>query len=499
MINPTDPTLSETRDKIACLVHRLPEEILVEIFSRVVYSPPTPYSLDGVVEMEKNLLKIYQSLHTLLGVPIMHFSGDPKHRGLPQESQEAMELSLERAQGRSLDIAAVIGLELAGFSFIRFDTLERHLSRIRTINLVADDTSYIRRMMDVIVQGPARPSSLLELSLCRRQNEQVGSYRVSRPAPWDHLYSRKSPSFAPFNKLLASLPVLRINGVYIQWDKLVFSNRLTKLRLQEINLGADRIMIGQLHYALASATGLRDFEIVSVESVYDPGAGATQTSMISLPNLESLLVDDLYCNTLFLLFSCIKSRSHRLTLRLTWNSLCFNITSGSRPRVSRHRLLRRVLEQVSVHKLCIHADIHPAFKKFGKLMKSVPMLDTLFLDEAEFTEYCNALERQETQGNEPQSSYFPSFRCLHFSRATIRDMAAFKRMVASHSQSMRQMIIGGCVYASTLPDSEVHHLGEDRDKDKEFISQLEEIIPEVRLTSAGYIPPEFQHDRWQLW
>ncbi|KAG8700226.1 hypothetical protein FRC11_013121 [Ceratobasidium sp. 423] len=434
----------------------------------------------------------------------MDYSGEPERWELLHKYQEAMNVSLERAQGCSLDIAAVLELGRAAFCTVaRFDSLEHNLSQIRTINIVADSPIYIRLLMDILVQGPIEPSSLLELSLCHKQDKEDPFYRmISTPGPFDHVYLRESSELILFNEILESLTVLRLSGVYIHWDMLTFSNRLTKLRLQDINFDTDHTMIHLLYHALTSATGLRDLEIISTETCYDLSttSSPTRIPMISFPNLESLLVDDLYCNTLFFLLRAIKSRSHRLTLRLTRNSLCVKLPRESRPGVVKHRLLRKALEHVPVHKLCIHAALHPTIKKLGKLIKSVPTLDTLFLDEAEFTaEYCNALGRQEIQENELQSSPFPSFQYLHFSRATIKDIAAFKSMLTSHSSSMRQITVGGLVYTSTLPDSEAHYLGEDRDKDKEFISQLEKIVPEVILTSVKYIPLEFQHDRWQLW
>ncbi|KDN41170.1 hypothetical protein RSAG8_07584, partial [Rhizoctonia solani AG-8 WAC10335] len=514
--------LSKTRNEIASPIQRLPEDVLVEVFTLVIYSPPNA-THDGVAKMEKHLLKLYRWIHALRGVcsrwqrvilgrgyfwsmiPIFQapkpagFIRSSRSQELQTKYRQAMSVSLERARGCCLDIA-ILG---STFPSEYFDILEGHLPQIRTINILGSKRGAIRGLMDTILQGSIPPSSLLELSIYIKPSEEF--YRRP-PGVDDYIYHPESPNCIRFNELLQSLPVLRINGAHMHWDALVFSNRLPKLRLQAINFGSDRTMVDCLHHALASATGLREFEVVSVKSTCDINEAlppfVTPISPISLPNLESLLVVDLCRNTLLFLLTSIVSRSHRLTLHFTQICRYFNVPSEPGWRTDGYtELLQQALKQISVHRLCIHASFKATAEELRTLLESVPMLDTLLLNETEFTtEHCNALERLETQGNEPHSFSFPCFQCLCFSRAKIQDMVAFKSMVASHSQSMEHLILGGHTIPS-LPDSDGRSSSNDKDmyRDQGIISQFREIVPHFILMDSKYVPTEFQHHAWQLW
>ncbi|KAL5636263.1 hypothetical protein ACGC1H_004920 [Rhizoctonia solani] len=464
--------------------------------------------------MRDHLHQIYRGVYTLLGVcsrwqkviknrgtfwsmiPVLQApqSVDSESQKIHEKYRQATLISLERARGCFLDIAAVLE---PGFSSKHFDLLKGHLCRIRAINVIASGRDDIRCVTDVILQGSGLPSSLSELSIYQRQVEYHRD-----PEAHDAIYSPESPELARFNELLQSLAVLRINGAHMHWDMLVFSHRLTKLRLQAINFGTDHAMVGRLRHSLASATGLRELELVSVKSFRSSSLEALLvfTSPFA-PNLESLLLDDLCMNTLIHLLKDIMFPLHRLTLHLTPNIQFFNLPGGTWQKFSGFiGILQLVSKKRSVHTLCVHRDIELTAELLASLIKSVPMLHTLLLDQRVLTtEHCNALKRPETLENEPHSSSYPSFKCLRFSRVTIEDMVAFKDMVASHSQSMKQLILGGHMQVPSLSDLDNYCTGDDQDKDREIISLFENIVPDFRLTGSKYVPLECQRDVWQLW
>ncbi|CAE6539988.1 unnamed protein product [Rhizoctonia solani] len=514
LTNALTPPLSDPRNEITLPRNHLPGDVLVEIFAYVIFSSPHQDVHDGVTEMEDHLLKIYRQTHTLLEVctywnrtllsrgcfwyiiPIYRAPKPSDHdsRELYEKYRRATLASLARARGHRLDIAAVFGSD---FSSENFDILKEYLPRTRTINIVASKPSGIRNVMDTIIHSSSSP---LELSICQKQAEQF--YRRF-PEVHDGVYPPESSDLAHFTQFLRSVPVLRVSGVHMHWNKLVFSDRLTKLRLQAINFGSDRVMIGRLCRALVFATGLRELELVSIRSFYTTGtilSFGANVPPLSFSNLESLLVDNLYNNTLVVLFKYIVSRTHCLTFHLTQESQCYNYPMFScrwGTDAEAVELWQELLKQTPVHTLHIHAAIDLTPSGLGQLIDSIPMVDTLILDEVKFDiKRCHILERPE---NLPDELSFPSFQYLHFSRATIEDMEAFKGMVASHSQSMRKVVLGGHIRIPGSSGLHFYRSGENEAKDKEIISQFEGIVPEFRLTDSDHVPLDFQYNVWQLW
>ncbi|KAG8689323.1 hypothetical protein FRC11_003152, partial [Ceratobasidium sp. 423] len=95
-----------------------------------------------------------------------------------------------------------------------------------------------------------------------------------------------------------------------------------------------------LLHALNSATELHDLKFISVITCSDQALAqnARVSTRISLPNLRSLLIEDLHFNTLDLLLPSITSRSHHLTLSLSWRSQLVNTLAGD--------------EEISIERIC---------------------------------------------------------------------------------------------------------------------------------------------------
>ncbi|KDN39041.1 hypothetical protein RSAG8_09077, partial [Rhizoctonia solani AG-8 WAC10335] len=84
----------------------------------------------------------------------------------------------------------------------------------------------------------------------------------------------------------------------------------------EVALGYDD-KIAPFVRALSSTPNLRDLKIISVSTLHHPITNLNKTSspLITFPSLESLLLQDLYLNTLESLLPIIAPGSYRLGLR----------------------------------------------------------------------------------------------------------------------------------------------------------------------------------------
>ncbi|CAE6444404.1 unnamed protein product [Rhizoctonia solani] len=444
--------LSKTRNEILSPATRLPEEVLAEIFTYVVFSDRTLES-STVATIEDSVIGIYRSLHSLIGVcsvwrnaalvrgefwsitPVLEYPFPA-----PQ-LKKAVELSLGRAGSRELHLAGVLSTHRS----LNIDILEKHTSRFRTVNIISESYDAIRRMIGVFLAS-STPVLLSELSICQKQ---ATSFYRGLPSEYQDLYPVHPDTDDPifeFYGLLGSLSILRLSGAHIRLDRLP-SDQLTKLRLQSLNLGYDHEMIFALRCTLSSATRLRDLGFVSIRTF--PNSGwpledsyiATQT--ITIPSLQTLLIQDLYFNTMTYLLASITSRSHHMTLYITENYRQYNDAedgySGSPDMTTLHRILKRT----PVHTLCIDHTRWMLSSDIRDLLKSMPLLNTLRLDHRELYEQdCNTIQRP---GSRKSQRSFPHLVNLHLSRIEIWDKKAFKKMVASYSSSLKGVVLGAVV------------------------------------------------------
>ncbi|KAG8710548.1 hypothetical protein FRC11_004390 [Ceratobasidium sp. 423] len=329
--------------------------------------------------------------------------------------------------------------------------------------------------------------------------EREEAQRNNLPDDFYHLFPLNDPQRESFDVLLNSLSVLRIRGVPIYWDQAVFSDRLVELHLQEITMGYDVSMLNLLN-ALSSAAELRCLKIIAVQTFRDPATDTLPQNDIVLPHLQSLFIQDLYSNTLALVLGSISSRSHRLTLSLTEKCVEIIEPGESEPEDINLEDLRELLESVSVSELLIDAESDQlvpwiSASELKMLVRSVPDLETLRMNSWLFDEdYCKALRRPRNPPLDPQGRPYPSFKNLHISWGKILDEGAFRKMVSSHSTSLRRMDLGAAI-PKLLPDGSLDW--DTLEKSDELVVWAEHNVPNFLLINVD--APEFRLPEWELW
>ncbi|KAL5632278.1 hypothetical protein ACGC1H_000324 [Rhizoctonia solani] len=489
--------LAHTRNQILSPTYRLPNEVLTEIFAYVVFTPLDPYD---PITMTDSLVKMYRSLHTLANVSCMWRSlalsrgefwstvpiVDPDYSPLSLRFKQATNLSLTRATHGDLHLAAIRDHQHRPICSLR-----DHASRFRTVNITSKSRYAINSTLRPFLTLDSS-NRLTELSL------RVESDALSEPKDplqdKDHLFPLNGEDRETFDKLLKSLSVIRICGVPIHWSRTLFSKQLVELHLQDITLGYDVAMF-KLLSALVTATELRQLKLISVSTFLNTQTIIPKPSLVVLPKLESLLIQDLYSNTLCIVLDTIASRSYDMKLHLTRKCVLINIPGHFGPDEIGIDELYDPLEKASVGTLLIHGHDHDPWitpDELETILYLMPDLVCLEMDSWIYTtECCRALQRPQVS----DSDSFPQIAYLHFSWARVLDETAFKLMVLSHSEYLEQMILGAAVPGGAGGTEDWRSL-EDND---EMICWLEVHVDTFIHMDYSFEQPEFLPPKWQLW
>ncbi|CAE6352780.1 unnamed protein product [Rhizoctonia solani] len=489
--------LAHTRNQILSPTYRLPDEVLTEIFSYVIFTPLDPYD---PITITDSLVKMYRPLHTLASVSRMWRNlalsrgefwstvpiVDPDYSPLSLRFKQATDLSLTRATHGDLHLAAI-----RDHQHRPIRSLRDHASRFRTVNITSKSRYSIDSTLRPFLTLDSS-SRLTELSL------RVESDASSKPNDLlqdkDHLFPLDSEDRKSFDKLLKSLSVVRICGIPIHWGQTLFSKQLVELHLQDITLGYDAAMANLLS-ALVTATELRKLKLISVNTFLDTRSISPKPTSIALPKLESLLIQDLYNHTLYLILETIASRTHDLRLHLTRKCVQINMPGQFEPDEFGIDELYDPLEKASVGTLLIHGGDHDPWispDELETIIQLMPDLVCIEMDSWVYTrEYCRALERPHDSHSHP----FPQIEYLHFSWAKILDETAFKLMVLSHAGVLEQMILGAAVPGGPGGTEDWRPL-EDND---EIIRWLEIHVDTFIHMDYSFEQPEFLPPKWQLW
>ncbi|CAE7125894.1 unnamed protein product [Rhizoctonia solani] len=493
--------LAQTRNEIMSPIYRLPAEVLSGIFAFVVFEPvDRGYPLP----MSTHLIGIYRSLHCLLGVcstwrnillAAGHFWSvvpilDRDSSSLAFTFNNATELCLERAGDCDLRLAAIRGQE-----WITSQDMAENASRFRSVNISAESAVVIgATLQPFLEQAPSSNLSELYIHMERKELSQN-----DLPDDILYLFALDGRSRELFNGICNSLSILRVCGVPVHWDRVAFSDRLVELHLQEITLGRDASLLHFLN-ALSTATELRDLSFIAVQTFQDPTSDIPPRTDITFPRLQSLLLQDLYSNTLAIILGSISSRSHQLTLNLT--EKCIEVVEpGDEPGEVDFDRLRNLLESVSVSKLSINAEsehivLWLSGSELQMVMQSVPELEALKLNFWLFdTEYCNALRRPQNSSSSTQETAFSGLKILLITGGRIEDEEAFKGMISSHSSLLEQMDLNASI-RKPEPDGSLDW--ETLDKDDELAVWIQRHVPNLQLWDL-LEPVEFELPGWQLW
>ncbi|CAE6473886.1 unnamed protein product [Rhizoctonia solani] len=328
-LSQTRSVLAQTRNQILSPLHRFPEEILSEIFMHVVFAPQNLPHHEDPKSMRLCIIRVYRALHALMSVCTM-WRNTALNRGAlwsvvphldwpmdPSNEKATIELMMHRAKGTSLKLAVDLRDEPKDTSL-----LVQHISRFDSMSIVTSSNNNIRDILELFTgQFEVEPLLLSRLSLYRR--------RVSYGQLSGDAILRSTSEQRAFNRLIQQLTTLQLRHVFFHWDTIKLSSYLTMLHLQEIDLGGDRQIIHLLN-ALSSAKQLRELTIIKIKTYRArlPIENIPTRCIILLPNLQWLLIQDLYFNTLHLLLSSIQSRSHQLSIIFTRKSLQYRFQHG---------------------------------------------------------------------------------------------------------------------------------------------------------------------------
>ncbi|CAE6474340.1 unnamed protein product [Rhizoctonia solani] len=384
-------TLSRTRNELVPPLHHLPEEVISEVFMNVVFGDyvwehpddSSPLSMeDSLTAMRQHLYRLLRVCSTWRNILLTrdvfwstvgtynlvtwdHFYGS--------STAGYVDLPIQEAKGA--DLRLVLSLPLP--SDFRLDALKVHASRFRTINISAGtkvQPSSIKDTIDIFLKNT--PSLLSELSIYHERPGIRDHFVLSED---EHIIPHSSSDWTRFLQIVKSLSVLRIRTVAFSWRHMVFSNRLVELRLQRIKIGHDSEFSGFLN-ALSSAPELRDLKLISAVTFRDEGVplGIIQEKQhIMLPKLESLLLEDLYLNTLELLSQWLVAGSCRLSFYLTGCSTRMALSDGSESFRSIEQLCS-ILRSILVDTLMISTRMR--FLGLHDLLKLMPTLKSLKVD-----------------------------------------------------------------------------------------------------------------------
>ncbi|KAG8731015.1 hypothetical protein FRC11_005355, partial [Ceratobasidium sp. 423] len=509
-------TLAQTRNRIMSPICCFPEEVLSEIFVHVITASISVYRWSRYDDrMEQSVIHMYRELHTLLGVcsvwrdvainrsrlwSIIPFV-DPLPRSRTWKTARSARIiksSIERAGEGDLYLAVTQPCDARLFASLR-----EFASRFHTVNIDAGTgQSTISVAMDMFLHHHSPgPLALSELSL-RQQRDSAYFQRV--PQEGDFLFAPpSSQEQASFTELVQNISILRISGVQLNWGVMAFSHRLTQVHLQNVLLGYDSAL-GTVFGALSSATALRDLKLISITTLYDITIGTEaripEAPTVWLPNLQSLVVQHLYYNTLNFLFSLVDLRGlHSLTLVLNENCHCHHLPGSRGIEVFDPEDLDFLvlLDDIPLKTLLVDGTgdtlnhwLSPL--QLESLLKSVPTLETLYLRSFPFDdEYCRAMKRSSQTHDFP----FPRITELYITCASIQDKVAFKDMITSHLGSIQHVEVGGAVYAE--PEDLVESM--PLEEDEELVNWLEDKVQSFRLLDKVYYPPQFDEPVWQLW
>ncbi|KEP49733.1 hypothetical protein V565_094150 [Rhizoctonia solani 123E] len=489
--------LARTRNQLLPPVSCLSNEILSEIFTYVVFDPVDP---SNPVSMNKSLVDIYQSLHSLLGVcstwrdvvlargsfwsiiPIVEprSPGVSFHNGYKPRSTG---ISLGRSGSTNLHLAGIISAYNYGAELIE------HIPRFGSINIISSSTSAISHLLSLFL-GSGIPLKVSSLSLCLESNvppSQIPPQRTS-------LSSCQRFQQKDLEDLVESLSVIRLSDVLFDWDRVKLSHRLVELELRNLNLGSDSNFISLL-ISLSSATELLTLKLIGVTTYPDPVTPQITTTkpIISLPKLQTMVARNLQFNALDLLLSSITSRSHQLTLHLTRRSVEIPLDNLQTEEVTTQHLVD-LFRQVTVNTLLLENFEGEGYwlsaADICELLWAMPNLETLRMHIWKFTtEFCEMIQRP----NIP--SECPQIKNMYLSQARIRDDKAFMNMVASYFKSLERMELAG----SVIKGSQSAGFSDYLQGQEPIVAWLLENVPNFVLKTNQEVPPEFRAPVWQLW
>ncbi|CAE6503681.1 unnamed protein product, partial [Rhizoctonia solani] len=290
-------TLARLRNKLAGTFYSIPEEILAEIFTLVVYDRAGC----EIRFMEDDISAFYRRLNTLLAVCSVWRKVGTSHGALwtliPMISrksgwltQPAAERSYENAGGHRLHLAASIEKEVrSAFA----ESIWRNIRRFQSINVAFESKSLLIRAISILFRRDEALNALTELYLYYyfEPSKEIG---ISVPEPHEFLTSPDPSDLSSLSisQTFRSLRTLRLKNIHIHWQLITLPN-LVELRIESVMIGT-KSNFKQLLIALQTAPQLQKLELISLNTRLDPHHVSAPVQLsIPLPNLQRLYLGDL--------------------------------------------------------------------------------------------------------------------------------------------------------------------------------------------------------------
>ncbi|CUA77986.1 hypothetical protein RSOLAG22IIIB_06909 [Rhizoctonia solani] len=480
--------LSKARNKLASPIYNFPPEILSKIFLYFVEDDS-----DSPTYVEFTVRTFYHRVHTLLGVcsvwrnvgiSMPHlWNLVPVIRDVCFTlSWQATSLSLRRSKTLPLDLAVMIPHVVPERLAAR---LAKHASRFRTINISAEEPCTIQEIMDPLLNRNVC-DSLTELSLCVSDLEQLD--RLDNH-PY-YMFSLRSPTHPLLVELLQSITRFRLFGATLDWSQVTFSARMVEIRIHSVIIGGDSVL-HELIRSLSTAPELQKLELASITSF--PADDLDDIPPIVLPKLKSLVLEDLYFNTLSTVLHSIAPLSQQLSLCLTDRSI-EKIFSARDPDLERETIsvydLIDELKGVSIHTLLL-ANRDRSFKylELAFLLKAVSPLNTLKINNWTIDQIiCGILQRRKYGPTGHVQPPVIKLRNLHLTNARIADQEGLKDTI--RVQGLEAVLLGGYINCASEEPEEPEDW-EPLEGEEEIVKWLADHVPTFHFMPGGdYRPPE---------
>ncbi|KAJ1299595.1 hypothetical protein OPQ81_012016 [Rhizoctonia solani] len=484
--------VARTRNKLAITIYRIPDEVLSNIFSLLIYST----NREQALLPESSVWQIYRRLYSLMSVCSdwrrlclsrgMYWSLIPMRRYKSDSSEwDHINRILERSQGSNLYLGGILGSDPDSALALQ-NTLVRHGPRFRSLNIAGKNCDMLRGAAKSLLDQ----KHLTDFSICYLTEEAT-----------EYLFPLESPEYASFKRHARTLKSLRLCGLDLDWGNIRLDS-LTELKIQNLK-PQRRYKIKDLLMAAASAPHLRHLHLSRVshtqEVISIPPSEEPSVPPIMLPSLQTIYLENIHKDLVVALLRLIAPGSYKTELHFTRAS---NFYAGD---AFNHNWARGLnIDTLMITDWLI--DGH----HLQRFLKTMPTITTLYianriLEEETF----RALARPIKSSPAGSDSGFPKLRALYINNSVLciskeSKLASFKEVITSHE--IQELGIDGVMelprgsnpestgrFRFNLPDDDQHTA-----PIKEWLTNnvRKFIIPKTPEDMPYF---DFQTCFWRLW
>ncbi|CAE6445614.1 unnamed protein product [Rhizoctonia solani] len=494
-VSETRSILSTTRNQLVSRIYALPEEVLVEIFTRVIYLTDKSRQ-----PMERALKTLYRHLHSLTEVCSSWRNIAIRRKDFWSivpviEKCECSGQLLEEVTERSLRRSSGAGLYVAIDSSHQLRTLLRplisHGNHIKALN-VRTKSRYTMKGALFTLPVFSLPGTLSELSIYLKPGAE---YEL--PTDLDcEIIELPLQHQENFKRIFSSLRALRIRVAHIDLYDVSFAN-LVELRLEDIRLG-DQLIFKRLLGTISSALNLQYLHLAAVSSITSHHhiiSHDDDLPSISLPNLKQVYLSDMWFYDLKAIFESFVPGHEKWMLSVPSYCIDANL-SGLFPEITTQRL-GLLLKGFNIDTLMLRGEGDENYldgSKLSQLLRAVPTMTTLemhgwYLDRLRLKALTHSLDFDGAE-----HTPFPCIHNLHIYHSRITDgfEEGIRAVVTSHK--IQQLWLGGFSTSTSGDDSRKRTITDGDD----IVGWLASNVLDFQLMGC-YDTPESAIRKWCLW